>query len=100
MICNAEFHFSSLISGMIKVFSKHHFKDLEEELKKIAEENHVIVPQEEIARKDFIPNLEYSLDNITGEMDKFADYTARLSGQVQWHQSSRGVPEFFEGGVF
>ena len=35
---------------------------------------------------------------ITGEMDKFADYTARLSGQVQWHQSSRGVPELFEGG--
>jgi len=98
MIYSPEFNFSSLISEMIKVFSKHHFKDLEEELKKIAKENHVIVPQEEIARKDFIPNLEYSLDNITGEMDKFADYTARLSGQVQWNQSSRGVPELFEGG--
>ena len=73
MICNAEFHFSSLISEIIKVFSKHNCKDLEEKLKKIAKENHVIVPQEEIARKDFIPNLEYSLDNITGEMDKFAD---------------------------
>ena len=31
-------------------------------------------------------------------MVKFADYTARLSEQVQWHQASRGVPEFFEGG--
>ena len=31
-------------------------------------------------------------------MVKFADYTSRLSEQVQWHQASRGVPEFFEGG--
>ena len=31
-------------------------------------------------------------------MDKFADYISRLSKQLQWHQASRGVPEFFEGG--
>ncbi len=98
MIYNPEFHFSSLISEMIKVFSKYHYKDLEEKLKKIANDNHVISFQKEMARRDFIPNLEYSLDNITGEMVKFADYTAWLSEQVQWHQASRGVPEFFEGG--
>ncbi|SVD46754.1 uncharacterized protein METZ01_LOCUS399608, partial [marine metagenome] len=98
MIYNPEFHLSSLISEMIKVFRKHHYKDLEEKLKKIANDNHVISSQKEMARRDFIPNLEYSLDNITGEMVTFADYTARLSEQVQWHQASRGVPEFFEGG--
>ena len=98
MIYNPELNLSSLINEVIKVFSKNNCKDLEEKLIKIANENHVIVPQEEIARKDFIPNLEYSLDNIKGEMVTFADYTARLSKQVQWHQSSRGVPEFFEGG--
>ena len=51
-----------------------------------------------MVRRDFIPNLEYSLDTITGEMVTFADYTARLSEQVQWHQAYRGVPEFYEGG--
>ena len=98
MIYSPEFNLSSLISEMIKVFSKHHFKDLEEELKKIAIKSHVISSQEELARKDFIPNLEYSLDNIRGEMVTFADYISRLSAKVQWHQASRGVPEFFEGG--
>ena len=98
MIYNPEFHLSYLISEMIKVFRKHHYKDLEEKLKKIANDNHVISSQKEMARRDFIPNLEYSLDNIKGEMVTFADYTARLSEQVQWHQASRGVPEFFEGG--
>ena len=98
MIYSSEFNLSSFINEIIKVFSKHHCKDLEEKLKKIARDNHVISSQKEIARKDFIPNLEYSLDNMTGEMVTFADYTARLSEQVQWHQSSRGVPEFFEGG--
>ena len=98
MIYNPEFHLSYLISEMIKVFRKHHYKDLEEKLKKIANDNYVISSQKEIVRRDFIPNLEYSLDNIKGDMVKFADYTARLSEQVQWHQSSRGVPEFFEGG--
>ena len=98
MIYITEFNLSSLIIEMIKVFSKHHFKDLEEELKKIAINNHVISSQEELARKDFIPNLEYSLDNIRGEMVTFADYISRLSAQVQWHRASRGVPEFFEGG--
>ena len=98
MIYSPEFNLSSFINEIIKVFSKHHCKDLEEKLKKIVRDNHVISSQKEIARKDFIPNLEYSLDNMTGEMVTFADYTARLSEQVQWHQSSRGVPEFFEGG--
>jgi len=98
MIYNPEFHLSYLISEMIKVFRKHHYKDLEEKLKKIANDNYVISSQKEIVRRDFIPNLEYSLDNIKGDMLKFADYTARLSEQVQWHQASRGVPEFFEGG--
>jgi len=95
---NPEFHLSYLISEMIKVFRKHHYKDLEEKLKKIAKDYYVIPSQKEIARKDFIPNLEYLLDNIKGDMVKFADHTARLSEQVQWHQASRGVPEFFEGG--
>ena len=83
MIYSPEFNLSSLISEMIKVFSKHHFKDLEEELKKIAIKSHVISSQEELARKDFIPNLEYSLDNIRGEMVTFADYIVRLSKQLQ-----------------
>ena len=98
MIYSPEFNFSSLISEMIKVFSKYHFKDLEEELKKIAKENHIFSSQEELERKDFIPNLEYSLDNIRGEMVTFADYISRLSEKVQWYQASRGVPEFFVGG--
>ena len=98
MIYSPKFILSSFINEIIKVFSKHHCKDLEEKLKKIAKDNHVISSQKEIARKDFIPNLEYSLDNMKGDMVTFADYTARLSGQVQWHQASRGVPEFFEGG--
>ena len=98
MIYNTEFHLSSFISEMIKVFRKHHYKDLEDKLKKIAKDNHVISSQKEIARRDFIPNLEYSLDNIKGEMVKFADYTARLSEQLKWQQASRGVTEIFEGG--
>ena len=98
MIYNTEFHLSSFISEMIKVFRKHHYKDLEDKLKKIAKDNHVISSQKEIARRDFIPNLEYSLDNIKGDMVTFADYTARLSEQLKWHQASRGVPEIFEGG--
>ena len=98
MIYNPEFHLSSLINEMIKVFSTHHFNDLEDKLKKLANENHIISSQKEISRRDFIPNLEYSLDNITGDMEKFADYTSSLSDQVQWHQASRGVPELFEGG--
>jgi len=100
MIYNTEFHLSSLINEIINLFGKNHYKDLEENLKNIAKENHVISSQKEIARKDFIPNLEYSLDNIKGDMVTFADYTARLSEQVQWHQATRGVPEFFEGGYF
>ena len=83
MIYSSEFNLSSFINNIIKVFSKHHFKDLEEELKKIAKENHDFSSQEELARKDFIPNLEYSLDNIRGEMVTFADYISRLSAQVQ-----------------
>ncbi len=35
MIYKHEFHLSSLISEMIKVFRKNHYKDLEEKLKKI-----------------------------------------------------------------
>ena len=98
MIYIPEFNLSSFINEIIKVFSKHHCRDLEEKLKKITRENHVISSQKEIARKDFIPNLEYSLDNIKGDMVKFADYISRLSKQLKWHQASRGVPEFFEGG--
>jgi len=98
MIYNPEFHLSSLINKMIKVFRKYRYKELENKLKKIANDNHVISLKKEVARRDFVPNLEYSLDNITGEMVKFADHTAWLSEQVQWHQASRGVPELFEGG--
>ena len=98
MIYNPEFYLSSFISEMIKLFRKHYYKDLEDKLKKIAKDNHVISSQGEIARRDFIPNLEYSLDNIKGDMVTFADYTARLSEHAQWHKASRGVPEIFEGG--
>jgi len=98
MIYNSEFHLTSLISEMITVFRKYHYKDLEEKLIKLVNDNHVISFQKEMAKRDFIPNLEYSLDNIIGEMDKFADCTAWLSEQVQWYHASRGVPEFFEGG--
>ena len=73
MIYNPEFHLSSLISEMIKVFSKHNHKDLEEKLRVIANNNHIISSQKKMANRDFIPNLEYSLDNITGERVKFAD---------------------------
>ncbi len=62
---NPEFHLSSLISEMIKAFRKHYYKDLEEKFKKIANDNHVISSQKEMARRGFIPNLEYSLYNIT-----------------------------------
>ena len=58
MIYNPEFHLSSLISEMIKVFRKHHYNDMEEKLKKIANDNHVITSQKEMARRDFMPNLE------------------------------------------
>lgn len=98
MISNPEFNLSSLILEMIKVFKKHHYKELEKKLEKFVNETHVIVTQEENAKGKIIPNLEYSLENITGEMVTCADYIARLSEQVQWHQASRGVPEFFEGG--
>ena len=36
MIYNPKFHLSPLISEIIKVFGKHHYKDLEEKLRKIA----------------------------------------------------------------
>ena len=68
MIYNPELNLSSLINEIIKVFSKHHYKDLKEKLIKIANETHIISSQKEIARTDFIPNLEYSLVNITGDM--------------------------------
>ena len=78
MIYNPEFHLSSLISEMIKVFSKHNHKDLEEKLKNIANDNHVISSQKEMARRDFIPNLEYSLDNITGDRVFWMDFKQTL----------------------
>ena len=37
MIYNPESHLSSLISEMIKVFRKHHYKNLGDKLKKIAD---------------------------------------------------------------
>ena len=51
-----------------------------------------------MARRDFIQNLEYSLENITGEMVTFADHTSRFSEQFKWNQASIRVPENFEGG--
>ena len=78
MIYNPEFHLSSLISEMIKVFRKYHYKDLEEKLKKIANDNHVISSQKEMARRDFIQNLEYSLDNITGDRVFWMDFKQTL----------------------
>ena len=98
MIYNPEFNLSSLISEMIKVFSNHHYKELGEKLKKVADEKHVISSNKEIVRRNLIPNLEYSLENIKGDIVQFADSTAILSDQLKWHHASRGVPEFFEGG--
>ena len=98
MIYNPEINLSSLISEMIKVFSNHNYKELEERLKKFAEGNHVISPNNEMVSRDFIPNLEYSLENIKGEMVSFYDDIVKLSEYVSWYQASRGVPEFFEGG--
>ena len=98
MNCNSKFHLSSLISEMNKIFSKHGYNELEEKLKKTVNDNHAIMSQEEIVTRNFIPNLEYSIKNIKGEMITFAEHTYMLSKQVQWHQASRGIPEFFEGG--
>ena len=98
IVRNPIFNLSSLILEMIKVFKKHNYKDMGHKLEKFVNETHVIATHEEKAKGDIIPNLEYSLDNITGEMGKFADYILRLSEHLQWHQASRGVPEFFEGG--
>ena len=100
MISNPDFNLSSLINEIIKVFNNHHYKELREKLKKVANKNHVISSYKEKAKGDIIPNLGYSLENISGEMVKFADYILRLSEQVQWHQASRGVPEIFEGGYY
>ena len=100
MSCNPKFHLSSLISEMIKIFSKHGYKELEEKLIKTVNDNHSIMYQEEIVTRSFIPNLEYSIKKIKGEMITFAEHIYTLSEQVQWHHASRGIPEFFEGGYF
>ena len=98
IVRNPIFNLSSLVLEMIKVFKKHNYKDIGHKLEKFVNETHVIATHEEKAKGDIIPNLEYSLEKITGEMFSFKDYIASLSEQVQWHQASRGVPEFFEGG--
>ena len=100
MTFNSKLHVSSLISEMIKIFSKHGYKELEEKLIKTVNDNHAIMSHEEVVTKNFIPNLEYSIKNIKGEMIAFAEHIYRLSEQVQWQQASRGIPEFFEGGYF
>ena len=89
---------SSFIHEILKVFRNHHFSDLEEILNQIANENLVISYPARRDEKSLIPELESALENISGEMEPFADYAASLSNQVQWHEASRGVPEFFEGG--
>ena len=89
---------SSFIHEILKVFRNHHFSDLEEILNQIATENLVISCPAGGDEKSLIPELESALDNISGEMEPFADHAASLSNQVQWHEASRGVPEFFEGG--
>ena len=99
MIYSPEFNLSSFINEIIKVFSKHHCKDLEEKLKKIVRDNHVISSQKEIARKDFIPNLEYSLDNMTGEMVTFADYTARCLSRYNGISLPEEFLNFLKGGI-
>ena len=96
MTYNSELHLYSLISEIIKIFSKHGYKELEEKLVKTVNDNHAIMSQEEIVTRNFIPNLEYSIKNIKGEMITFAEHIYRLSEQVQWHQASRGIPEIFE----
>ena len=98
IVSNPIFNLSSMVLEMIKVFKKHNYKDIGHKLEKFVNETHLIATHEEKAKGDIIPNLEYSLENITGEMGKFADYILRLSEQLQWHRASRGVPEFFEGG--
>ena len=98
MIYNPKLNLSSLISDLIKVLSNNHYNELEDKLKKIAVEKNVISYNKEMVRRDLIPNLEYSLENIKGKMVSFSNDVARLSEYVSWHQASRGVPEFFEGG--
>ena len=100
MTCISKFHLSSLISEMNKIFSKHGYNELEEKLKKTVNDNYAIMSHEEIVTRNYIPNLEYSIKNIKGEMIPFAEHTFMLSEQVQWYQASRGIPEFFEGGYF
>ena len=100
MNCNSKYHLSSLISEMNKIFSKHGYNELEEKLIKTVNDNHAIMSHEEILTRNYIPNLEYSIKNIKCEMITFAEHIFRLSEEVQWHQASRGIPEFFEGGYF
>ena len=100
MPCNSKFHLSSLTSEMNKIFSKHGYNELEEKLIKNLNDNHAIMSHEEIVKRNIIPNLEYSINNIKGEMITFAEHIYRLSEQVQWYQASRGIPEIFEGGYF
>ena len=100
MTCNSKFHLSSLTSEMNKIFSKHGYNELKEKLIKTVNDNHDIMSHEEIVERIFIPNLEYSINNIKGEMITFAEHIYTLSEQVQWHHASRGIPEFFEGGYF
>ncbi len=99
MISSREIQLSSFINEIIKVFSMHHHKEMEEELKFFLNDNDAILPSEEMIRIDFIPDLKYSLENIKGDMIRFADYTAKISEHVQWHVADK-VPEFFEGGYY
>ena len=61
MTYNSELHLSSLISEIIKIFSKHGYKELEEKLVKTVNDKHPIVSQEEFVTRNFVPNLEYSI---------------------------------------
>ena len=99
MISSRAIQLSSFINEIIKVFSMHHHKEMEEELKFFLNDNDAILPSEEMIRIDFIPDLKYSLENIKGDMIRFADYTAKISEHVQWHEADK-VPEFFEGGYY
>ena len=98
MICNTQLNLRSLILEVIKVFKNNHYLDLEQKLEKFLNEFPSKISQEEKAKGEKIPNLEYSLQNIKGELVEFADNIKRLSQHVKWYQASRGVPEFFEGG--
>ena len=62
---NPSVQLSFLIHEILKVFRKHHFKDLEEKLNQIATEDPIISCPAMGDEKCFIPELEIALEKIS-----------------------------------